>query len=685
MSDNDSDTAPVKKVSKPKQKSKYVLESEVSKKKPQEAKSSSKKRRKEESEEEAEDDESAHAVSDAGEENDDDQQEEPRRGSLLDDDEDDAMVAAMEKSIKKNSKLKREEVKPAKKQRVDAKAVRSKGDDANEGASAASPSYDAFAKKRRVKEEDESHVSEEQTRMADEEQRSDQSDDDESAEDTAPAASSSAASSSAASSTSKKFPFESNPMDPNFTARKWSEKYHLYAHYSELDPLHDITVQPSAKKPGFSKTFYSFKCNTKKQKFDFHAGLDFRPYKFGETVVVGPFAAVEYPQMWPYGNRFKPRYSQFPPPEFNSGIKYKMPLYNNGYANNLTQEKLGVGLVDPSADHFMHNWCMNFDKWAKEQSWKFSAQMFPTCRAALLEKIETEFTTAETTYSNSMEEWRTYETALSEWSRVKKNKDPKPTPPDVAKPVRKPDVSDLRKENQLRARFIKDAIKATVTKGKKDGFHHISTESHLLRSLSLKERNGDPEHKVPPLNPNLPNDPFFIDAFRKPPLYTDKKTGSVKPGYPLIPIDLPMWRCVTVEEILDRKAKGRLGTNMSPHRLVPLEHRFVVSGDVVAPIFQIEHYDSKTGSGFRFKLLGVIWLGESGKLNDTQVPLPWDPKKPEDGFDPASYYCIAQGYRRKKGTFDPDTVENSRYESGRTNDQQAVEIDPEDDFYGLHG
>lgn len=667
MSDTDSDAAPVKKVSKPK-KSKYVLESEVSQKKPKEVKSSSKKRRKEESEEE--DDEPAPAMSGADEEN-DDPQDQPK--SLLDDDEDDAMVAAMEKSIKKNSKPKREEEKPAKKQRVDVKVVRSKGDDSNEGASAAAPSYDAFAaKKKPVKKEDASDASDddEQTRMADEEQRSDKSDDDDEsdADETAPAASSSAASSS------KKFPFDANAMDPNFTARKWSESNLLHIHHSELNPLDNFSVLP-AKNAGYAKSFFSIKCN-KPQRIDFHAGSDFRPYKFGnETVVVGPFACTSHPRMWPYGDRLKMPHSQFPPPKYNSSIKFKLPLYNTGYANNLTQEKKGVGLVDPSADFFMQNWCrLGFDKWAKEQSWKWSTQMFPMRRKELFAKIEEHHKALDAAYENSKEEWRTYEEELADWSRVKKNKDPKPTPPRDPK-LRKPDTSDARKDKELRDVFMREGVKASALTGTKDKFEHVNLAGPLLRNLTKKEREGDPEKGISPLNPNLPNDPFFVEAFQKPPMWKDEKSGEMKPGYPLIPVDVPMWRCVTAEEVLHNIETGYYKKNKSPHRLIPLEHRFIVSGDVVAPIFQIDSFDSKPGSGFRFKLLGVIWLGESGKLKDDQKPLP--------GVDPATYYCMAQPYTRRKGKFDPETVENSRYESARTNDAQGVQMEPEaDDFYG---
>lgn len=697
MSDHDSDADNVPPTKSHKsRKTKYVDASDVEKK------VKSDKKKQVDSDDEAEEKEAPppkSSMSDA-EEEDSPQEEEP--GSLLDDDDDDAMVAAMEKqekkALKKKTKVKQEE-QPSKKQRVNAKSKSSSppSDSESEEEEKEAPSYNAFDKKKQKKpaaqnspkkkkrkhdNSDSDEDEEARTKREDEEQRSDKSDTESGNDEPAAAASSS-------SSSARKFPFESNPMDPNYTVRKWSEKNGLYVHYSQLVPADNFTVTES-KNDGYAKAFFSVKCN-KEQQFDFNAGSTFKKYKFGETVVVGAFGKTSYPRMWPYGDRFPLKYSKFPPPQFNSGIKLKLPLYNNRYANNLTQEKKGVGLVDPSADHFMQNWCrLLFDKWAKEQSWKWSQKMFKTRRSKLFKPIDDRHKVDEAAYNNSQEEWASYESSLKEyekalhdWGKVKKNRDPKPEKPEKPSDPRikkKPNTSDAKKESELQAVFMREGVKGVVLTGENDKFEHVTFAAPLLRNLTVKERDGNPALGVKPLVPNLPKDPFFIGAFKTPPMYKKANSDVLEPGYPMIPVDVPMWRCVTAEEAIHDKKRGF--KNPSPHRLIALENRFIVSGDVIAPVFQFDHMDSETGSGFRFKLLAVIWLGESGKLKDEQKPLPWDPATKE-GYDPATYYCMAQPYMRKKGTFDPDTVENSKYESARTNDQQMVEIAPDpDSLYG---
>jgi hypothetical protein len=686
MSDHDSDVENVlpTKPHKPR-KTKYVEAAEVETKKVQSNKKNKKRKQEESKNDGSEEEDDAppqkSSMSDADQEEEQvPKKEEEAPKSLLDDEDDDAMVAAMENQVTKT----KQEDNPAKKHRTDKKALKSTSpppsdvDSDEEERKEAAPSYNAFAKKKApVKEESDADASDD-----DDEQRSNKTDSD----DDGPVAASSAY--------GKKFPFESNPVDPNYTVRKWSDKNALHVHFSQLIPSDSFTVTESASEV-YAKKFFGVKCN-KPQKFDFNAGSDFRQYKFGETVVVGAFAEVKHPRMWPYGDRTPLPHSKFPPPKYNSGIKLKLALFNVGYASNLNHEKKGVGIVDQSADHFMQNWCrLHFAKWAKEQSWKWSQKMFKMRRSELSKPISDRHKAEEAAYNNSKEEWdayeaypralKEYERAMKSWSKVKKNSEPEPEKPEKpekprARLMKKPDTTDAKQESELCAAFMREGVNGVVLTGEKDKFEHVNFSAPLLRTLTVAERDGKPEKNIKPLVPNLPNDKFFIDAFRSPPMYTDETKNEKKPGYPLIPVDVPLWRCVTAEEAIHDKKRGF--KNTSPHRLISRENRFIVSGDVVAPVFQIDSFDSKTGSGFRFKLLAVIWLGESGRLKVDQTPLAWDPVTKE-GFDPATYYCMAQPYKRKKGEFDPETVENSKYESARSNDQQMVEIAPDpESLYG---
>ncbi len=291
--------------------------------------------------------------------------DEEQKSSLIDemfgDDDEADMVAALEKQEKKQAKkeTKKSQNPPPKKQRTELPLPeRSDDDEENANEDAPPPSYDAFAKKKKpVQGPYAKTVKKRKHGESDEDEEEDASDGDEAEHDKNDSGSDSDTSAPAAASASaKKFPFESNPVDPCYTTRKWSQKNGLHAHFSELTPKDNMSVLP-APNAGYKKAFFSIKCN-KPQKFDFAAGTNFKQHKFGnETIVIGPFASTSHPRMWPYGDRFPLPHSQFGPPATSSKIKLKLPLFNTGFANPLNQEKKGVGIIDPTADHFLQNWC----------------------------------------------------------------------------------------------------------------------------------------------------------------------------------------------------------------------------------------------------------------------------------------------------------------------------------------
>ena len=430
-------------------------------------------------------------------------------------------------------------------------------------------------------------------------------------------------------------PADTNFSNPNNTLRYFSIKNSLNVHYSELNPAKHFMIHESKPKAGFTRSFFSVNC-LKAQKFDFTGNTNFRPTMFGQATVIGAFGVTRYPRMYPYGDRDALPNSKFPAPDDVSKIKFKIPVTNHDYASVLAMEKNNVGLVDGDADTWQSRWVrMGFDKWAPQAAWKVSTTAFPLRRKELEAEIVNQFKYAESVYSSELESWN-----------ASKKKGTKPL---------KPDTSDAKKEEALRRQFFINGIKGSVGSSENHKYEHVNVTAPVLKMQTKKDRDAGRE-------PQLPNDPWFVTQYKNPPLWEDKSKKEMKPGFPKIPNDVPMFRCVTADEAEALHASGR--SIASPIRLIPRENRFIVTDDVVAPIYTIDKFDSKMGSGFRFILVGVVWLGERGRLNEMRQPVA--------GVDPTTYFVMAQKYERTKANFNPNNVENSSgYSNGNNNPSAA--------------
>lgn len=417
-------------------------------------------------------------------------------------------------------------------------------------------------------------------------------------------------------------PEGTNFSNPNNTLRYFSIKHKLRVHWTEVNPATDFIMTYEKPKPPFTKAFFSVKC-IKPQKFDFTGGTNFKPPPFNRAIVVGAFCVVKYPRMYPYGDRDPIPNSKYGAPDDVSKIKYKLPCTNMDYASNLATEKPGVGLVDSDADLWLSKWArMGFDKWVPKAAWSADAGAFENGRKLLQAKVNTDFKNKENEYKEACEEYI---------RNGKKGEKPK-----------KPDLSDKAREAALRNEFIRSAFRASVLENEKTHYEHVNINQVLLKGQTVKDREAKKE-------PALPADEWFIKQFKAPPMWEDKKEKKMKPGFPKLMVDIPLLRCVTADEATELHRNKR--SMPSCVRLVPRENRFIVDDDVVAPVHEFDHYDTKVGCGMRWILVATIWLGERNKLNEDRLPV--------KDVDPTSYFVMAQKYERTKENFNPNTVENS--------------------------
>jgi hypothetical protein len=169
----------------------------------------------------------------------------------------------------------------------------------------------------------------------------------------------------------------------------------------------------------------------------------------------------------------------------------------------------------------------------------------------------------------------------------------------------------------------------------------LSLKRRVLRTIPKKQRESGEFQYDPP-------DEWFRQMFENPPSFKDAK-GVEQPGWARILNELPLYRARTRDEAAQAHAAGQRVD--SPLVLVPWKDRFVINDDVTAPLFGLETYDTPLGSGVKYHLKGLIWLGEKQGLNMQA--------KPVEGVDPTTYFLIAQKYERTKENFNPRTVENT--------------------------
>jgi hypothetical protein len=430
----------------------------------------------------------------------------------------------------------------------------------------------------------------------------------------------------------REIPPNTNFSNPNQTLRYFSLMNKLNVHYTELGPKKHFTLSYTAGKPQFNnKPFVSIKC-TKMQRFDATGGSKFQDVAFGKAVIFGPFGVTRYPRMFPYGNRDQSKTSKFPPPKDVGKLKYMLPLTNISYGSS-TVEKPGVGIVDADMDLFLGKWLRGlFDPWVKEEAYKMArAGQFFTARLAEIEQpLKDQRKAMQSAYDEQVKAWEATNDALAEDGE--ENPEPRPTKP--------ADLSDKKYEEKLRAAFMLSGMNPSVKSSEKASYESVMFTRPLLRTVPFKERELNKQYNHPC--------PWYAGQFTDPPDFTCEGKPASK-GYKRLANEELMWRCVTADEAREMKAQGRV--NPCPYRLVPWENRFVVDGDITAPVFGFVPFDSKPGAGIRLEKIGVIWLGERGGLNDGQEPIP--------GVDPTTYFLTAQKYTRTKATFNPDTVENS--------------------------
>lgn len=429
-----------------------------------------------------------------------------------------------------------------------------------------------------------------------------------------------------AASTSLQIPPDTNFANPNQTMRYFSIQNRLNVHYTELNPKKHFACSLSEPGKGFSKSFFSINC-VKIQRFDFEGGGMFKEIPHRKAKIIGPFGVCAFPRMWPYGDRFKPEKSKYAAPKDVGKIRFKLPLTNTDYYTSGTIEKPNVGFVDADADVFLSKWLRaGFDSFIKPEAYRYMKSVFPLRMSALEEAIDNQLLTLGTEYEEALQQWTADMEGVDE--------------ADLTDKPAKPDTSEKKRDEMLRSAFLSSGIKNSVQVNKKSKTEYVNMTRPVLRTLTIKERTEKKVFHAP--------DAWFKQMHDDPPPFVNSEEKSM-PGYPKISNDLPMFRAFTAEEAAQLHANG--GKNKVPYRLVPYENRFVVQGDVVAPIFGIENFDSKLGSGFRFTLEGIIWLGERGALGDGAAPVA--------GVDPTTYFLTAQKYTRTKDNFNPNTVENN--------------------------
>jgi hypothetical protein len=431
--------------------------------------------------------------------------------------------------------------------------------------------------------------------------------------------------------------------NPNNTLFYLSQRHQMKVHWSEVvpDTFFKVKTTTSQTRNGL-KSYFSV-TNCVNQKFNLAGNSAFGDkIPFGKAMVLGPFGALRYPEMWPYGNRFPPKDAKFPAPG-PGNVRYKMALTASEYssASSVLKEG-GGGTVDDTMDSFITNWVHGrFDAWSRKASWPVSSTFFPERRKEMQDRIESNFRDLRSEYEEKKKKWD-------------KGSKKKPAPEE-------PDTSDAAKERELNRQWMREGFSNRADKEDKNSVPYVNFSRDLMRFLTKKEQ----EDKT---NLSIPVDPdgWFKKQQYNPDKYT-KKVGNEEllcDGFHRVKVDLPLYRCVTLEEAIEDKKNKR--TQLSPYRLVPVEKRWVVYNDVCAPLFSLDVHDTtgKSGPGWRFVLEGVLWLGEANKLPEHNQEPPramFDPAQPKkyyesDGFDPTTYFLVAQKYTRD-ANFKPGTVE----------------------------
>jgi hypothetical protein len=459
-----------------------------------------------------------------------------------------------------------------------------------------------------------------------------------------------------AKKTAKALTIPTDPDDfinPNATMAYYSAKHGLNVHYTEINPEKHFqiseTLPDDKKKIPNAKAFHRVIC-TKSQKWDKMGGTDFKKPRFKEAMVIGPFGLANFPAMYPHGDRFARPMSSIPAPTDVGKIKFKLPITNEEYHPALSDNKKKVGMVDRDQDKFQSSWIRSkMEPWLAEASWGVSNKAFPIARAKLEADITGKFSMLDNKHGEALDKFM---------SAPKKTRGAAPVPPDT---------SDAKKEELLRADFIDGAFKSAVLSSLtgKTPFTHTTFSNNVLVGLTSKERNDAS------FVPDIPEgDQWLMDMFKNPPLWENPKNKEKSPGFAKRPYDLPMYVCATpqmAQDILDKKAPF----TPSCMRLVKRENRFIDDNDVVAPILQwTDKYDSPMGSGWYWKLVGVLWLGEQSKMGPIPDAVP--------GADPTSYFRLAQPYTRTKANFTPKSAAGAAAAGVASADGSSVSFAPND-------
>ena len=417
-------------------------------------------------------------------------------------------------------------------------------------------------------------------------------------------------------------------LNPNATVAYFSKKHGLGVHYTELNPEKHFAMDeslPDPKKKIVNQRAFHRVVSSKRQMFDFQGGTNFKQPLRKTAMAIGAFGLGKFTAMYPYGNRWARPGSNFAPPESAGGFQFKLPISNEEYSPLLSHVKDKVGEVDNDQAKFQSSWVRGkMEPWLLNASWTVAKNAFPLALSTLESEIDNKFTALNEAHAEALEKF------------LGSNKKQRSG---MTNPI-PPDTSAARKEELLREAFIGGAFKPIVKTKDSKSFSTVPYSAPVYDRLSVKERDN------PAFVPDIPADDAYSQAlFKNPPKWNNpKKREEWLPGYPLKPHDLPLFACVTpqmAQAIVDKKAPA----NPSCMRLIPHKDRFVEDDDVTAPIIEwTDKFDSPGGSGWYWRLIGILWLGPKSAMQGTVPPA-------VAGACPTSYFRLAQPYTRTKENY----------------------------------
>jgi hypothetical protein len=444
-------------------------------------------------------------------------------------------------------------------------------------------------------------------------------------------------------------PTDEDLLNPNYQFQLYNDKYYTGLHYTQIFPVQHMII----KNAEGSK--YTNVGTTLDQACDFLCSGNlvknkkFYPFTNSFSMQMwGPFGVVSDPQMFPHGNKDPLRANDKFRPKTAANIRMRLPLRSDEYASKLGVDKDGIR-VDRDQHGFMDYWMkQGFDEWIRSDAvWKYSHLIWPLRLKTLRGKVKEDLGKLMDQYKKQLEK---YEEKKQKWVKTQKKTGMKapvaPVSPEIAFDV----------EKKVRDLLYQDFRSPVTTK---DSHAHVLYSRQLFVSVTKKESeqiaNGESKGTY-----HAPTD-YGREQYENPPKYECQKTGEMKAGFRRKMDYVRMYRGVTAEERQNMIA-NKIGSQC-PMARVPFECSHIADGDIVAPLFSEEPYDSPLGAGWRQNLLAVLWIGTKGTLDMTRKRL--------DGVDPSSYFLVAQRYTRTKDFKVTQSVESSG--AGGMTDEEAAQ------------